>query len=99
VDRLTALIVDLLDFTRIEGGKLKFRQEKYNLNSLISEIVEEMQRTTNCHRIEKHLDKTVQMYGDRERSGQVLTNLLNNAIKYSPEADKIIVSSKVEKEW
>jgi len=98
VDRLTALIVDLLDFTRIEGGKLKFRQEKYNLNSLISEIVEEMQRTTNRHRIEKRLDKTVQMYGDRERSGQVLANLLNNAIKYSPEADKIIVSSKVEKE-
>jgi PAS domain S-box-containing protein len=98
VDRLTTLIVDLLDFTRIEGGKLKFRQEKYNLNSLISEIVEEMQRTTNRHRIEKHLDKTVQMYGDSERSGQVLTNLLNNAIKYSPEADKIIVSSKVEKE-
>jgi len=98
VDRLTHLIIDLLDFTRIEGGKLKFRDEKYDLNDLISEKVEEMQRTTKRHKIEMDLDRSVGMYGDSDRTGQVLTNLLNNAIKYSPEADRIIVSSKVQRE-
>jgi signal transduction histidine kinase len=97
VDRLTSLIIDLLDFTRIEGGKLKFREENYNLNDLISEITEEMQRTTRQHKIQNKLDRSVHMSGDRERTGQVLTNLLNNAIKYSPRAKKIIVSSKLEK--
>jgi two-component system, chemotaxis family, CheB/CheR fusion protein len=99
VDRLTNLIIDLLDFTRIEGGKLKFREENYNLNDLISEVVEETQRTASRHKIEKNLGKSVQIHGDRERAGQVLSNLLNNAIKYSPEGDRIIVTSKIEKDF
>ena len=98
VDRLTRLIVDLLDFTRIEGGELKFEQENYDLNDLVSEVVEEMQRTTKKHKIEKKLDITLEMHGDREGTGQVLTNLLNNAIKYSPAAKKIVVSSQVNKQ-
>ena len=46
VDRLNLLIVDLLDFTRIEGGKLKFREENYSMNELIKEAAEEIQRTS-----------------------------------------------------
>ncbi|TMI96238.1 MAG: PAS domain S-box protein [Bacteroidetes bacterium] len=96
VDRLTTLITDLLDFTRIQEDKLKLREEKYNINELISEVVEEMQRTTRTHKIITKLDKSVQMWGDRYRTGQVLTNLLSNAVKYSPHAKKIIVSSKID---
>jgi two-component system CheB/CheR fusion protein len=96
VDRLTTLIIDLLDFTRIEGGNLKFREEEYNMNELITEIVEDMQRTSSQHKIEKKLGKTVKLTGDRYRIGQVITNLISNAIKYSPKAKKIIVRSKVE---
>jgi signal transduction histidine kinase len=98
VDRLTTLIVDLLDFTRIEGGKLKFREESYDLNELLREVIEEMQRTTLQHVINAELGTTVLMWGDRYRTGQVLTNLISNAIKYSPEAKKIIVSSVVRKQ-
>ena len=97
VDRLTALITDLLDFTRIHGDRLKLREGNYNINELISEMVEDMQRTTKLHKIDARLDRSVQMWGDRYRTGQVLTNLLSNAIKYSPHAKKIIVSSKLEK--
>jgi two-component system, chemotaxis family, CheB/CheR fusion protein len=96
IDRLNTLIVDLLDFTRIEGGKLKFREEDYNLNDLLNEVVEEMQRTTRQHTIIKKFDKAARLWGDRYRTGQVVTNLMNNAIKYSPGAKKIIVSSEVK---
>jgi two-component system CheB/CheR fusion protein len=95
VDRLTTLITDLLDFTRIEGGKLRFREDDYDLNLLIAEVSEEMQRTAREHKILLKLGKPVQMKGDRYRTGQVLTNLLNNAIKYSPKGKKIIVSTKI----
>ena len=98
VDRLTVLITDLLDFTRIQGDKLKLREENYNINELISEVVEEMQRTTRVHKMVTKLDKSVQIWGDRYRTGQVLTNLLSNAIKYSPHGKKIIVSSKIDKD-
>ena len=74
---------------------MKFKEENYNLNELIADVVEETQRTTRKHRIEIKLDKRVEIRGDRERTGQVLTNLLNNAIKYSPEAKKIIVTSNI----
>ncbi len=96
VDRLNTLIVDLLDFTRLEGGSLKFREEEYDLNELINETVDEVQRTTEQHTIEKKLASTVKMIGDRYRTGQILTNLLSNAIKYSPKAKQIIVRSKLE---
>ena len=95
VDRLTTLITDLLDFTRIQGERLELRRGNYNINELISEVVEEMQRTTKVHKIITKLDKSIQMWGDRYRTGQVLTNLLSNAIKYSPQAKKIIVSSEL----
>jgi K+-sensing histidine kinase KdpD len=59
VDRLTVLITDLLDFTRIQGEKLQLRAENYNMNELISEVVEEMQRTTRTHKMTIKLDKSV----------------------------------------
>jgi two-component system CheB/CheR fusion protein len=97
VDRLTTLIIDLLDFTRIEGGKLKFREEQYKINDLVNEVVEDMQRTTRQHTITKKLGENVKIKGDRYRTGQVITNLLNNAIKYSPDGKKIIVTTKKDK--
>ncbi len=95
IDRLTTLIIDLLDFTRIEGGQLKFKKERYGLNELVSEIVEEMQNTTTQHTIVKKLGKNIRVTGDRYRTGQVITNLLSNAIKYSPVSKKVIVTTKV----
>jgi two-component system CheB/CheR fusion protein len=91
-----SLIEDLLDFTHIEGDKLKFRNEEYDLNQLISQSVEEAQRLTRKHRLETALDKTIRMHGDHFRTREVITNLLCNAIKYSPNADRVIISSKVE---
>jgi signal transduction histidine kinase len=96
VDRLNVLIVDLLDFTRIEGGKLKFREENYNMNELITEVAEEMQRASKTHKIILELGEEAALYGDRYRVGQVITNLLSNAIKYSPGAERVIVSSKTD---
>jgi two-component system CheB/CheR fusion protein len=98
VDRLTALIVDLLDFTRIEGGHLKFKKETYSLNELVSEVVEENQRINTQQPIERKLAKDVFLTGDRFRTGQVLTNLVSNAMKYSGKNKKVIVKTKVNKQ-
>lgn len=96
INKLTGLIGDLLDVTKIEGGKLQFNEDSFSFDELVAEVVEEIQRTTTKHRIEKvgRTNKTV--FGDKDRIGQVITNLLTNAIKYSPHADKIIVKSEAE---
>lgn len=93
LDKLTFLIRDLLDVTKIETGKLLFQEGYFDLDELITEIIEEMQRTTDVHTIKQELTRTKSIFGDRDRIGQVLTNLISNAIKYSPDNKDIIVSS------
>jgi len=94
IDKLTNLIGDLLDVTRIEEGKLLLRKEHFDFNELVKEISEEVQRTSQRHKIVLKLSKPVKIYGDRERYGQVITNLLTNAIKYSPKAVEVVAESR-----
>lgn len=98
LDKLTNLINDLLDITKIEAGKIRFRKSYFDFNQLVNEIVEELQRTTENHQIVKQLQPGVTVYGDQDRLGQVLTNFMTNAIKYSPKSDKIIVRTAVDKD-
>ncbi len=90
LNKLISLINDLLDVTKIEEGKLQFNMDRFDLNELVGEIVEQMQLTTK-HKIVKELEPIGEVYADRERIGQVLTNFISNAVKYSPEANKVVV--------
>ncbi len=98
LNRLTSLITDLLDVTKINSGKLQFNDSEFDFNPLVKEIKEDLQRTTANHMIISHLAQTVTVLGDRERIGQVITNLVTNAIKYSPNANKIIIESTIKDE-
>ena len=93
VDRLSNLIKDLLDVTMIREGKLEFRKTDFDIDQLIHEVVTEMQLTTKKHLIVADLKAGKKINADRERIGQVLSNLISNAVKYSPDADKIIITS------
>jgi PAS domain S-box-containing protein len=98
INRLTVLIADLLDVTKIQTGKLQFNEGYFDFNELVEEIVDDLQLTTDRHTLVKELSTTKSIYGDRDRIGQVLSNLITNAIKYSPRADKVIVSTSTEKD-
>lgn len=91
LDKLTHLISDLLDISRMESGKLVLRAEPFNLDSLVEEVVENMQAATTTHRLSIEGSTGMQVFGDRERLAQVYVNLLTNAIKYSPQADTVLV--------
>ncbi|UYQ95606.1 PAS domain-containing protein [Chitinophaga horti] len=95
IDKLTKLINTLLDTTKISEGQLRFEPEEVDLNELIKERVEEIQRTTS-HTFKLQTGDGKNVYADRERIGQVITNLLANAIKYSPKETIITVTSRVE---
>ncbi len=94
IDKLNLLIQDLLDISRIQTKQLSFRIEKFDMNEVVKEVTENTQQITNHHRIALRGSIKRSVWGDRERIGQVLVNLLTNAIKYSPHANKIIVSMK-----
>lgn len=97
VNKLTNLISDLLDVTKIKGGKLQLNKEEFDFNTLVDDIIADLQLTTEKHSIVKEFSKTKTVYADRDRLGQVITNFLSNAIKYSPDSNKIIVQIKNEK--
>ena len=95
INKLTTLISDMLDLSKMQHGQLAYRMERFDLAELVREIVESVQGTTQTHHLLLEKTVVVQIYGDRDRIGQVLINLLTNAIKYSPTADKIIVGMAI----
>jgi PAS domain S-box-containing protein len=96
IDKLTALINDLLDISKMQAGHLVYREECFAVEGLVQETIESVQETTQTHHL--HLEGQTQavVCGDRDRLGQVLINLLTNAIKYSPQADTVRVRLATE---
>ena len=96
VNRLTNLIGDLLDVTKINSGRLQFNKTWFDFNQAIRECIEDLQHTTKKHTLIEDFAEAGQIYSDKDRIGQVVINLITNAIKYSPHSDKIIISTKLE---
>lgn len=94
IDRLNTLIGDLLEVTKINTGRLEFKHLAFDFQEMAEEAIEDVQRTSLKHKIISALDFKRTITGDRERICQVITNLLTNAIKYSPDADQIFVCSE-----
>ncbi|GER86699.1 hypothetical protein KDW_08610 [Dictyobacter vulcani] len=98
VDRITKLINEMLDVSIIETGQLEYHKEIFALDALVQEIVETVQETTLTHHIViEHLE-CVQVFGDKDRIGQVIMNLLTNAIKYSPHANQANIRVEIDSE-
>jgi two-component system CheB/CheR fusion protein len=98
INRLTNLIKDLLDVTQIGEGLLKLKKEDFDITTLIDEVISEIKPTTSKHVIVNTLKGTVIINADKEKIRQALVNLISNAIKYSPAADRVIIRSEIGEE-
>ena len=96
VNKLTKLIEDLLDITKIQQGKLIYKDAAFDVNELLKEVVDDMQKTSASHKIKMQLDATAIINSDKDKLAQVINNFISNAIKYSPKADNIIVRSQLK---
>lgn len=91
IDRLNSLVEDLLDVSKIQSGKLDLKLSYFDFNKLVKETVELYQHTSKLHTIKSFGRIKDKVYADRDRLGQVLINLITNAIKYSPGGKRVIV--------
>lgn len=98
LNRLTSLIGDLLDVTKINSGRLQFNDQEFEFNKLVSDLVEDLQRTTQHHVLVTSFAEPQYVVADEERIGQVITNLITNAIKYSPGSDRIEITTRAVEE-
>ena len=94
--RLENLISDLLDVSKINAGKMNYNHEPFEFSMALQEVVDSIQQTSEKHHIILENNIPVTYTGDRLRIEQVLNNLLVNAIKYSPEGEKVIVRSELQ---
>jgi PAS domain S-box-containing protein len=92
VARLSGLINDLLDTSRIQAGRLELRHEPVSLGALTQEVLADL-RSVSPHRSLEYEEpaEPLLIQGDRGRLAQVLVNLLENALKYSPTGGTIRV--------
>ena len=95
IKKLSTLIADLLDVSKIQAGSLQLHVQTFLLADLISESIETVNHIYTNHQIviDSELPH-VQMSGDKFRLEQALNNLLNNAIKYSPGSNTIYINGK-----
>lgn len=94
-NRLNRLMEDLMDMTRLKSQQLTLIKDSFEINSLIKDVAEEMQ-VSYKRSILVHTENPVFVSADRVRIRQVLTNLMKNAVKYSPDDKEIIVASLCE---
>ncbi len=92
-DRMRELIDDLMDLAQIESGAVPLVREEIPLQELLCEVAEDLGSAARDRRVDVRVvgDAGVSAYGDRRRIGQLARNLMDNAIKFSPEGAPVVV--------
>ena len=98
-DRLTELIENLLDASRLQAGEFNLNLAEIRMDKLAQEMAERFQTQTEHHRIIVQFpDEFPVIVGDENRLEQVFYNLLSNAVKYSPDGGEISISGQIRSE-
>ena len=96
-DRLNLILEDLLQLSKIESGQVQFKQEPLHLGSVVERTIAMIKPLADKkqHRLSAQIAPNLPLItGDEERLVQVLANLLDNAIKYTPEGGQITVATR-----
>lgn len=96
VNRLTQLVMDILDVSRIEAGKIELKLCPLDLTQLVQEELENFRATIDQKKLLLELvqpeDVQTHLIADGERLRQVITNLLSNAVKYTPDGGRMVIT-------
>jgi len=90
--RIERLVADLLDASRLEAGHFNLFPQRHDLMKLVRGVLDEQQEGTSSHRLVLDGPESLELEADPERLAQVLTNLVGNGIKYSPEGGEVRVT-------
>ncbi len=92
ISKVNKLVAELMDVSKIQNGKLNLNITDFDFNEMISGAIDEVQFSSPSHSfiLSGKIDQTIT--ADMQRLQQVLINLLTNAVKYSPRADKVFVN-------
>ncbi|RZK76734.1 MAG: response regulator [Pedobacter sp.] len=92
VSKMSKLVDDLLDVSKLDEGMLRLNPESFDMTALIRETIGDVQSTSPAHEFSFSHTDSHHIIADKEKIAQVLTNLLVNAVKYAPNSPKIEVA-------
>jgi two-component system CheB/CheR fusion protein len=92
VKKMTTMINGFLNVSQLEAGKIYLTLQTFDISALIKESVEEFALISARHNILLHECPSLFVHADRDKIGQVIANIISNAIKYSPKGKNILVS-------
>ncbi|RVU01649.1 sensor histidine kinase [Mucilaginibacter limnophilus] len=96
VDRLSYLIKDLDEISKLEKGEIPINYSKFKINDLIKEVLDSSELKAERHHItlefKEKYDEAIMVYADREKISQVIINLIDNSLKYGKEGGTTSVS-------
>src|SRR5690606_21191700 len=95
--KLNSFIADLLDISKIDNGKMKMNKKPFIFEHLLTNVIDTIYHTHENSKITIEREGEIidqPMIGDEIRIEQVLINFLTNAIKYSPDADRVIIKTE-----
>lgn len=99
VENLANIINDILDINKIEAGKMDFKYKIMNIHSVIENVKNTFECVAREHEISfktEEQEALPDIYADSQRLGQVLTNLVSNAIKFTPKGKNITIKSELK---
>lgn len=91
VNKLTSLVEDLLDVTKIHAGKMQFNSSVFNIDDVLQDCLDQVQHHSSTHQMLVKGSRDVTIFADKHRIEQVIVNFLSNAIKYSPGGDRVLI--------
>jgi signal transduction histidine kinase len=95
VKRMSNMINGFLNISRLESGKMQLVKQSFQLDELLKEVIKENELTTTSHIIHTNICDQVLINADRDKISSVISNLLNNAVKYSPKGKNIYVTCEL----
>jgi PAS domain S-box-containing protein len=97
-ERVNRLITDMLDIDRLEAGKMKMQMSAMDLNAVVQGVAIRSAVVSSKHPIRMELEANLpKVLGDTDRLVQVISNLVSNAIKYSPVGGEVLLSTHFAK--
>ncbi|RZM26217.1 MAG: PAS domain S-box protein, partial [Pedobacter sp.] len=89
VKKMSSLIGGFLNVSRLEAGKIHLNKKPFELTALIREVIFDEESSTQTHQLIFEPEEEIQVIADRDKVGSAITNLISNAVKYSPKGTKV----------